>query len=193
MSLESNKSEPDSPHPPARGRSWSIVLRLVLLFTVAAALLLLMAMAAAYWTVTQHVDNDNDRYLAEKLAALRADIAADAGPDSLSRELMIIRAADKTYAVRVLDSSGHVVAETPRMLEILPIDIFPSTLSVRGQRPITVTYRARNRKIFALVTAVSEVGGRSLTLQLAQDRTHDERFTTHYAALLTGQSLLARA
>jgi hypothetical protein len=44
---------------------------LVLLFTVAAALLLIMAMAAAYWTVTQHVNHDNDRYLAEKLAALR--------------------------------------------------------------------------------------------------------------------------
>ena len=52
-----------------------------------------MAMAAAYWTVTQHVLHDNDRYIAEKLAAMRADIATDAGPESLNRELMIIRAA----------------------------------------------------------------------------------------------------
>ena len=137
MSLESNKSEPDSPRPPARRRTWSIALRLVLLFTVAAALLLLMAMAAAYWAVTQHVLHDNDRYITEKLAAIRADIAADSGPESLNRELKIIQAADKTYAVRVLDSAGRVVAESPRMHETLPVEVFPTAISVTGERPVT--------------------------------------------------------
>jgi len=145
-----------------------------------------MAMAAAYWTVIQHVLHDNDRYITEKLTALRADIAADADPESLNRELMIIRAADKTYAVRVLDSAGHVVAETPRMHETLPIEVFPTAISVRGVRPTTLTYETRNRKVFALVTAVLEVGPQPLTIQLAQDRTHDERFANRYAALLTG-------
>ena len=186
MSLESKKPETDSPRPPDRRRSWSIALRLVLFFTVGAALLLLMAMAAAYWTVIQHVLHDNDRYITEKLTAIRADIASDADPKSLNRELMIIRAADKTYAVRVLDSAGHVVAETPRMHETLPIEVFPTVISVRGARPTTLTYQTRNRKVFALVTAVLEVGRQRLTIQLAQDRTHDERFANRYAALLTG-------
>ncbi len=186
MSLESNKSETDSPRPPARQRSQSIALRLVLLFTVGAALLLLVAMAAAYWTVTQHVLHDNDRYITEKLAAIRADIAADAGPESLKRELMIVRTADKTYAVRVLDSAGHVVAETPRMHQTLPIEVFPTVISAKGARPVTLTYRTRNGKTFALVTAASEVGDQRLTVQLAQNRTRDERFASHYAALLTG-------
>ncbi len=182
----SSKPTDSAPRPLARApRSWSITLRLVLLFTVAAAFLLLLAMAAAYWTVMQHVDHDNDRYITEKLAAVRADIAADAGPESLSRELKIIRAADKTYAVRVLNAAGQVVAESPRMATSLPISVFPTTLSVRGERPATLAYQAKNRKIFALVTATAEVGGERLTLQLAQDRTHDERFVAHYAALLT--------
>jgi two-component system, OmpR family, heavy metal sensor histidine kinase CusS len=186
MSLEPNRSKPDPLQPVAGRRSRSIALRLVLLFTVAAAVLLIIAMAAAYWTVVRHVRHDSDRYLSEKLAALRADIAADAGPESLSRELGIIRAADKTYAVRVLDSVGRVVAETPQMQKILPIEVFPSVISEKGLRPVTRTYRAQNEKIFALATAVSEVGQQRLTLQLAQDRTHDERFATQYAALLTG-------
>ena len=186
MSLKSNTPETDSAHPPAHQRSWSIALRLILLFTVGAALLLLMAMAAAYWTVTQHVLHDNDRYLTEKLEAIRADIAADAGPESLNRELMIVRAADKTYAVRVLDSVGHVVAETPSMHDILPIGVFPTAISAKGIRPVTPTYRTHNGKTFALLTAASEVGGQRLTLQLAQNRTHDERFATHYAELLAG-------
>ncbi|HEX5175825.1 MAG TPA: heavy metal sensor histidine kinase [Chthoniobacteraceae bacterium] len=183
MSLES--SNPDSSIPPARPRSWSIALRLVLLFTVLAALLLLVAMAAAYWAVTQHVLHDNDRYITEKLTALRADIAADSDPESLNRELRI-RATDKTYAVRVLDPDGRVVAETPRMHQTLPVDIFPKAISVTGARPATLTYHTRRHKIFALVTGVSEARGQRLTLQLAQDRTHDERFAANYAALLTG-------
>src|SRR4029079_9023459 len=126
MSLESNKSETDSPRPPDRRRSWSIALRLVLLFTVGAALLLLMAMAAAYWTVIQHVLHDNDRYISEKLTAIRADIAADRDPNSLNREIMLVLDADKIYAVRVLYSAGNVIAETPRMHETLPIEVFPA-------------------------------------------------------------------
>ncbi|HEY1581688.1 MAG TPA: heavy metal sensor histidine kinase [Chthoniobacterales bacterium] len=167
-------------------RPWSIVLRLALLFTVAAAAMLLFAMAAAYWVVVQHVDHDNDRYLTDKLAAVRADIAADAGAQSLNRELSIIRTADKAYAVRVIDATGNVVAESPRMRKMLPIDVFPKSLTIRGQRPNTAIYHARNGKTFALVTAPADFENQHLTLQLAQERTHDERFRTRYAGLLTG-------
>ena len=171
---------------PGAPKSWSIVFRLALLFTVAAAGMLLFAMAAAYWVVVQHVDHDNDRYLTDKLAAIRADIAVDAGPHSLNRELNIIHAADKVYAVRVLDQAGNVVAESPRMRGLLPIEVFPKALSIRGERPRTSIYHARNRKTFALVTSAADFENQPLTLQLAQERTHDERFRGRYAGLLTG-------
>lgn len=162
----------------------SITFRLVLLFTIAAAGLVLFAMAASYSIVIQHVDHDNDRYLTDKLAALQADMAEDSGPESLNRELNTIRVADKVYAVRVLDSAGRVVAESPKMQRALPIEIFPKELSLPGQRPATEIYHARNRKTFALVTAEADLGGQRLTMQLAQERTHDERFATRYAVLL---------
>ena len=72
------------------------------------------------------------------------------------------------------------------MPRVLPIEVFPKTLSIPGQRPVTSIYHAANRKTFALVTATADVGRQRLTVQLAQERTHDERFTTRYAALLTG-------
>jgi two-component system heavy metal sensor histidine kinase CusS len=141
-------------------------------------------MVASYSIVIQHVDHDNDRYLTDKLTAIKADMAEDPGPETLDRELKTIHAADKVYAVRVLDSTGRVVAESPKMRRVLPIEVFPKGLSIPGQRPATEIYHARNRKTFALVTAVADLGGQRLTLQLAQDRTHDERFATRYAALL---------
>jgi two-component system heavy metal sensor histidine kinase CusS len=141
-------------------------------------------MLASYWVVIQHVNHDNDRYLTDKLAAIRADMAADSGPQSLSQELKIIHVADKVYAVRVLDSAGNLVAESPEMPQVLPVEIFPKTLSIPEQRPVPEIYHAANHKTFALVTAAADLGSQRLTLQLAQERTNDERFATRYAALL---------
>ena len=184
MSLKPTESAPLT-GPAVESRTWSITIRLVLFFTVAAAGLLLFAMAASFWIVIQHVDHDNDRYLTDKLAAIRADMAADSGPQSLNRELSIIRAADKAYAVRVLDATGNVVAESPKMRGVLPIEIFPKAFSMPGQRPTTEIYHARNHKTFALVTAYADLGSQRLLLQLAQERTHDQRFAARYAGLLT--------
>lgn len=183
MSLEPTKSPPE-PGPSATLRTWSIAFRLVLLFTIAAAGLVLFAILASYLVVIRHIDHDNDRYLADKLAAMQADMAADSGAQSLSQELKIIRAADKAYAVRVLDSAGNVVAESPEMRQVLPIEIFPKALSALGQRPTTKIHFAGNRKIFALVTVLVDLPGQRLILQLAQERTKDERFAARYAGLL---------
>ena len=184
MSSEPTKS-PSWPGPSALPRTWSITFQLVLIFTIGAGGLVLFTMLASYWVAIQRVNNDNDRYLTDKLAAIQADLAADSGTQSLSQELKIIHVADKVYAVRVLDSAGNTVAESPAMPQVLPVEIFPKTLSIPGQRPVPQTYHAANHKTFALVTAVADLGNQRLTLQLAQERTRDERFATRYAALLT--------
>ena len=169
-----------------RSRPWSIVFRLAVLFTFAAATMLLCAMGAAYLVVVGHVDHDNDRYLTDKLAAIRADVAADPGPKALNRVLTMVRVADKAYAVRILNQSGGIIAESPKMSSFLPIDVFPKTLSARGQRPVVMLYRSHNRKDFALVSAHMDLGNQRLTLQLAQERTHDRKFAARYALLLAG-------
>src|SRR5262245_56513812 len=114
MSSEPTKSPP-WPRRSAPTRVWSITFRLALLFAIGAAVLALFAMLASYWVAIQHMNHDNDRYLTDKLAAILADMAADSGPQSLSQELKIVHAADKVYAVRVLNSAGKIVAESPEM------------------------------------------------------------------------------
>jgi two-component system heavy metal sensor histidine kinase CusS len=145
----------------------------------------LVTMLTSYWVVIQHVNHDNDHYLMDKLVAIQADLAADAGPQSLSRELEVIHVADKIYAVRVLDSAGNVAAETPEMPQVLPVEIFPKTLSIPGQQAVIRTYHAANRETFAVMTAVADAGNQRLTLQLAQNRTNENRFAAYYAALIT--------
>lgn len=169
-----------------RSRPWSIVFRLAALFTFAAATMLLCAMGAAYLVVVRHVDHDNDRYLIDKLAAIRADVAANPDSKPLNRELSILRAADKAYAVRIMDSSGNVIAESPKMHSFLPVEVFPKTLSTPRQRPAVTIFRARNHQDFALITALADANNQQLILQLAQDRTHDEKFGARYALLLGG-------
>src|SRR5262249_47722362 len=166
-------------------QTWSIAFQFVLIFTIAAGGLVLFTMLASYWFAIQRVNNDNDRDLADKLAAILADLAADSGPQSLSQELNIIHVADKIYAVRVLDSAGDILAESPEMSRILPVEIFRKALSTPGQRPVPVTYHAANREPFALVTAGTDLGNQRLPLQLAQTRPRDERFAGRYAALIS--------
>jgi two-component system heavy metal sensor histidine kinase CusS len=186
MSLTPIDPSPSDAYLPERSRPWSIVFRLAVLFTFAAGAMLLCAMAAAYLVVVRHVDSDNDRYLTDKLAAIRADVTADPGPRALNRVLTMIRAADKAYAVRILDPAGGVIAESPKMSSLVPIEAFPKELSGRGQRPVVAIYHGRHRQEFALLSATIDLGNRPLILQLAQDRTHDRKFAARYAFLLTG-------
>ena len=186
MSLTLIDSPPTDVDLPERSRPWSIVFRLAVLFTFAAGTMLLSAMGAAYWVVVRHVDHDNDRYLTDKLAAIRADVAADPGPRALTRVLTMIPAADKAYAVRILNPSGAIIAESPKMSSVVPVAAFPKNFSVQGQRPVISVYSGQNGQEFALLSAKIDLGNQPVILQLAQDRTHDKKFAARYAFLLLG-------
>src|SRR5437870_3806981 len=59
---------------PAEPRS--IASQLVLLFTLAAAFLLSCGLGALYWIVVQHAFEEDNEVLADKVAAVRADLSA---------------------------------------------------------------------------------------------------------------------
>ncbi len=171
---------------PFSPESWSITLRLVILFTIAATLLLLATMAASYGFVVQHINRDNDRFLLDKLTALRADLEEDVGPQYLGEDLLSSGGDDgSSYWVRVYDPMGQMVAETQHMGSRLPARIFPVHSTLPAERPHGVRYRDGMGNAFALVTASATVGRANFTLQVAQDRTVDERFAAHFGLLLT--------
>ena len=161
----------------------SIASQLVLLFTLAAAFLLSCGLGVFYWLVVQHAFEEDNAVLADKISVLSADLKAG-GPKATDEALKSFRAEEHpVYSVRVVDSAGRTVTETLGMNRLLPPSIFPSphisTSSTRNPK----NYRVGGR-LFSLLTTIEEANGQPYTIQVAQDRSTDDRFTKEFGALV---------
>ena len=165
---------------PAEPRS--IASQLVVRFTLAAAFLLCCGLGALYWIVVRHAFEEDNEVLADKVAAVRADLTTAGGAQVVSQELKNIRPGERTaYWVRVLDSHNQILAETAGMGTLLSPNIFPEGTTGELEKPID--YHADGR-LFSLVTSEQKVTADRFTIQVAQDRTADEQFMKQFAALL---------
>ena len=161
----------------------SIASQLVFLFTLAAAFLLSCGLGVFYWLVVQHAFEEDNAVLADKISVLSADLKAG-GPKATGEELKSVRTGEHpVYSVRVVDSAGRTVTETLGMNRLLPPSIFPSphisTSSTRNPK----NYRVGGR-LFSLLTTIEEANGQPYTIQVAQDRSTDDRFTKEFGALV---------
>jgi two-component system heavy metal sensor histidine kinase CusS len=174
------------------GKPRSIAWQLILLFTVATSLLLASGLGVFYAIVVRHAFAEDNAVLADKVAALRADLH-ESGANVFAEELKN-RHADEhpAYWVRVLDSQGRTHAETPGMNRLLPPEIFPAPpasakSSADTQKSASTIgglkdYR-RGSKLFSLVALNEESGSQPYILQVAQDRSSDERVERNFAVL----------
>src|SRR6266571_6263436 len=161
----------------------SIATQLVLLFTLCATLLLSCGLGVFYWTVVRHACAEDNAMLADKISALIADFN-ESGPKIFGQELKARRAGNHApYWIRVLDSEGHTVTETPGMERFVPPSVFPpaqkSTSSIGGSKD----YRT-GAKLFSLVAVNERTGGQTYTIQVAQDRSSDEQLERRFGVLL---------
>ncbi len=166
----------------------SIASQLILFFTLATALLLASGLGTFYWLVVRHAFAEDNAVLADKISALSADLNEN-GPSVLAEELNARRAAEHpAYWIRILDSQGRTYAETPGMDRLLPPEIFLPPRRGIGLQPInrqdaeSSAYRA-GEKLFSLLTLNEESSGQRYTIQVAQDRSSDERVERNFALL----------
>src|SRR5207247_8888217 len=160
----------------------SIASQLILLFTLATALLLASGLGVFYWLVVRHAFAEDNAVLADKIAAWRTDLY-ESGPNVFAKELKGRHAGENTaYWIRILDSQGRTDAETPGMDRSLPPEIFPPPQDSASMVGGLKDYR-RGSKLFSLVAVNEEFGSQRYTLQLAQDRSSDERLERNFAAL----------
>src|SRR5450432_2918483 len=160
---------------PASSRS--IASQLVVLFTLAATLLLGCGFAIFYSIVIRHAFEEDNENLADKIAAVRADLDRAHGPRMLADELKISRAGERVvHWVRILDAEGKVQAETTGMKENLPPEVFPAPLIDKSSEQEPTEFHAGNN-FFAVATASESVDGQNYIIQVAQDRSSDQQFT----------------
>ena len=166
----------------SRSEPRSIATQLVLLFTLCAALLLSCSLGVFYWIVVRHAFEEDNAVLADKLAALRTELKQLDGTNTIDRELKNRRTGEPAvYWIRLLDSSRNVVTETPGMSDLLPTDVFAGLQESASFPPRNF---ATGSKLFSLVAISERVNDGSYTLQIAQDRSGDERFRKQFGTLL---------
>ncbi len=161
----------------------SIAAKLVLLFTLTATLLLSCGLGVFYWIAVRHAFTEDNAVLADKISGLSADFR-ESGPGIFGEELRTHRAGEHApYWMRVLDSGGRTVTETPGMDRLIPPDVFPpaqrSTSSIRNPKD----YRT-GAKLFSLAAVNEKTGGQTYTIQVAQDRSSDEQLERKFGILL---------
>src|SRR5262245_57247382 len=150
----------------------SIASQLVLLFTPAAAFLLCIGLGVLYWIVVRHALAEDRAVLADKVLAIRADLRSGSSASLINQELRALQGERTAYWVRLLDTSGQVVAETPGMAELLPVDLFPKA-ETTTPADMPIKDHQTGGKLFSLVALKSEANGQSYVIQVAQDRSVD--------------------
>jgi len=130
----------------------------------------------------RHAFAEDNAVLADKMFALSADLREN-GPEILAEEVTAHRAGQHTpYWIRILDSQGRAIAETPQMDRLIPTQIFPVGREATEALRIRKDYRSAG-KLFSLVAFNEHPGGKIYTLQLAQDRSSDKQVEKNFALL----------
>src|SRR3984893_2215334 len=172
----------------------SIATQLVLLFTLCAALLLSCSLGLFYWIVVRHAFEEDNAVLADKLAAIRTDLKQPDGINALDEELKNPRTGETAvYWIRIVGPDQTIVTETPGMDRLLPSRVFPPASALGPRLP--ADYHTDGR-LFSLLSENETVNGGAYAVQIAQDRSADERFRKQFRALLAlvlGAGVIASA
>ena len=152
-------------------RPWSITRRLASLFTLVTALLLSGAMAVVWFALARHADEEDARFLGERVGQLRRELRGGDAPGDLVK---VGPGEAPLFLVRVEAAARGVMAESPGMSALAPSAAFDGA-SVERPRE----WRANGK--WLLLAAAEESGRR---VQVAQDRTEDREFMVGFAWLL---------
>jgi len=179
--------------------AWSLATRLSIWYAGSAFALVLAVTAYLYWALATHLDQENDRYLADKVRVL--GMLLRARPDdvaALRQEVELELGAHQHILlyVRILDENGGVIVETPEMARLAPAELFPPP---GGEEPGQGTeMRSPGGAKFRVLASLVEPGRPAATrvVQVALDRSYEDQLLADYrrnAWLVLGIALVVCA
>jgi two-component system heavy metal sensor histidine kinase CusS len=192
----SSKSAPES----APRRPWSLAARLTAWYTAFAFAVVLVATGVLYAALVVSLDRDDDATLLDRVHILRVVLGTLPSDEAALRRRTEWAWADRQPAqvyVRVLDTAGRVLVETPGMGEELPPRLFPPPASEGGEPPRGDDVRAADGRPFRVASADAALqGGAPCVVQVALDRRQEEDLLAGYRRnlwLVLGGALIACA
>ena len=180
----SSKTGPDSRRPSAR--PLSLAARLTAWYGISAFVLIASATAFLYWALVTNLDREDDEFLADKIHILRSLLRDRPNDTRMLQEEVQWEPAARQYGqvfVRILDSSGASLMETPGMAEQLPVTVFPSAEQdeVNGGRPQEIALSSgASFRVVAASAVLAGSGAKPAVIQVALDRTREEALLGQY-------------
>jgi two-component system heavy metal sensor histidine kinase CusS len=167
-------------------RPRSLAIRLTAWYGLSAFVLIAGATGFLYWALITNLDREDDEFLADKVHILRSLLRDRPNDARMLQEEVEWEPAARQYGqvyVRILDSTGRSITETPGMSKLLPGEIFPATGADdadagRGSE-VTLSTGASFR-ILAAPAAFGASGSRAAVIQVALDRTREETLLAQY-------------
>ncbi len=145
--------------------------------------IVLLTTGVLHWSIVRTMDLNDDRKLSDRVTLIRAMIQRH----SMDVSSMVRMVGDSSQNgqrpqlfVRVLDSQRRVVAESPGMGELSPVDAFPQVAA--GQLTATGTSGGPDRTLRLISSqAGTPAGYHGLWhIQVALDRSQEEQLLFHY-------------
>lgn len=172
--------------PPVPSRSWSITMRLTVLYSLATLLVLLATLGYSHWVMVTNFRDASMRMLADELQEVRVLLRDHPDePKAVEAEVVWEDPAEGKYRhyLRVLDASGQLLVETPEMSTIAPMSIFPSPVGVNEDGLQGMRRREHRGAWLVLGSAWGEVGqagGEKRIIQAVFDVTWEEQIIADY-------------
>ncbi|MBI3811544.1 MAG: heavy metal sensor histidine kinase [Nitrospirae bacterium] len=163
-----------------RPGGWSITGRLTVLYTLSTVGMFLVATGLLYWVLVSDLEKADKQFLNDKIRVLRAILREH--PDKAEGLEEEVSSAG-AYDVRVLDQEKRVLIETPGMVYILPVPLFPAPIGPNEMPVAGVKWKSSRGRSYRVVSAWAEVG-RSIQnqrlLQVALDITSEQTLIIGY-------------
>lgn len=149
------------------------------------AILLLLAAGFLYWVLDRNLDARDHALLMSKVQVLRLLLREQPGKTELLANEVEHEASESplSYYLRILDSGGRVLMETPGMKEILPVSVFPAPATLPAELPPRMSQMGHHYGSFILLSVRAPLGtggGQKRILQTALDISADTALLADY-------------